>query len=149
MPPRPFFWQVRPRLSAESVVYAVVLGIFFFLILCPMIGLIVDFVHAFMAGSLDLLSPLLLSSRRWGLLVSSVGLAASVACAGVLIGMLIVSALWSASQKVLLVILLALLALAGIPSYIHALTWSAAITVITTILPAVSQTGWGISFWVE
>jgi len=149
MPPRPFFWQVHPRLSAESVVYAVVLGIFFFLILCPIIGLIVDFIHAFMAGSLDLLSPLLLSSRRWGLLVSSVGLAASVACAGVLIGMLIVSALWSASQKVLLVILLALLALAGIPSYIHALTWSAAITDIGTILPVVSPTGWIISFWVE
>jgi iron(III) transport system permease protein len=149
MPTRPFFQQVRHLLSAESVVYAVVLGIFFFLVLSPFIGLIMDFVHALMAGSLDLTSPLLLSSRRAGLLVSSVGLAAAVACAGVLIGILIVSALWSASQKALMVILLALLALAAIPPYIHALTWSASITSLGSILPAVLPTGWVISFWVE
>jgi iron(III) transport system permease protein len=149
MPTRPFFQQVRHLLSAERVVYAVVLGIFFFLILSPFIGLIMDFVHALMAGSLDLTSPLLLSSRRAGLLVSSVGLAAAVACAGVLIGILIVSALWSASQKTLIVILLALLALAAIPPYIHALTWSAAITSLGSILPVVLPTGWVISFWVE
>jgi iron(III) transport system permease protein len=149
MPAHPLFQQVRSRMSADSIVYALVLGIFFFLILCPIIGLIVDFVHAFMEGSLDLISPLILSSRRGELLISSVGLAAAVAGAGVLIGILIVSALWSASQKALMVILLVLLALAGIPSYIHALTWSAAITSFNSIFPVVSPTGWVISFWVE
>ncbi len=149
MPPRSFFRQVRPLLSAERVVYALVLGIFFFLALCPLLGLIIDFVHAFMAGSLDLVSPLFLSSRQGWLLLSSVGLAAAVAGAGVLIGILIVSALWSISQKALMAILLALLALAGIPSYIHALTWSAAITSLGKILPVVSPAGWAISFWVE
>ena len=149
MPKHAFFQQVRHRISPGSVVYALVLGIFFFLILSPFAGLIVNFVQAFTAGSLDLLSPLLLSSRRGGLLVSSVGLAAAVACAGVAFGILIVSALWSVSQKSLMVILLALLALAGIPSYIHALTWAAAITSLDAILPVVSPTGWVISFWVE
>ena len=149
MPPQSFFRQVFLSLSAERVAYALVLGIFFFLVLCPSLGLIVDFVYALMAGSLDLISPLLLSSRQGGLLLSSVGLAAAVAIVGVLIGILIVSALWSVSQKALMAILLALLALAGIPSYIHALTWSAAITSLGEILPVVSPTGWAISFWVE
>ncbi|MEI7857435.1 MAG: hypothetical protein WCH85_08030 [Methanomicrobiales archaeon] len=149
MPRRSFFRPVCPFLSVERVVYALVLSLFFFLVLCPSLGLIVDFVHACMAGSLDLVSPLLLSSRQCGLLISSVGLAAAVAGAGVLIGILIVSALWSVSQKALMAILLSLLALAGIPSYIHALTWSAAITSLEEILPVVSPTGWAISFWVE
>jgi iron(III) transport system permease protein len=149
MSPRSFFRQVFLSLSAERVVYALVTGLFFFLVLCPSLGLIVDFVQACMAGSLDFISPLLLSSRQGGLLVSSIGLAAAVAGAGVLIGILIVSALWSISQKALMVILLTLLALAGIPSYIHALTWSAAITSIGGILPVISPTGWAISFWVE
>ena len=149
MPPRPFFQHIRSSLTGENVVYMLVLGIFLSLVLSPFIGLSLDFVHAFMESSLDLVSPLILSSRRGGLLVSSVGFAAAVAGAGVLIGILIVSALWGVSKKALSIVLLALLALAGVPTYIHALTWSSAITSLGSILPVVSPTGWAISFWVE
>src|SRR5665647_1660645 len=106
MPPRPFFQHIRSSLTGENVVYMLVLGIFLSLVLSPFIGLSLDFVHAFMEGSLDLVSHLILSSRRGGLLVSSVGFAAAVAGAGVLIGILIVSALWGVSKKALSIVLL-------------------------------------------
>ena len=102
-----------------------------------------------MTGSADLAAPLILSPRRIGLLVASVGLAAAVAGAGIVIGVLFISALFRLPGKLLYGILLLLLALAGIPPYIHALTWSEAIHAAGTVLPGLPTTGWLISFWVE
>jgi iron(III) transport system permease protein len=147
--PYPFFHTLRVHLSPEHGLYALVLGVFFLLITCPMIGLGLDLLHTALAGNLALSTPLLLSSRRLGLLAASIGLAAAVAFAGIGIGVLLVSLLWQASRKILIVVLLAMLALAAIPPYIHALTWSSLLGSLTRFLPGLPLTGWGISFWVE
>jgi iron(III) transport system permease protein len=129
--------------------YALVLGVFFLLITCPLIGLGVDLLYAALKGNLDLSTPFLLSSRRLGLLAASIGLAAAVAFSGIVTGVLLVSLLWRASRKILVVVLLAMLAFAAIPPYIHALTWSSLLGYVTGFLPGVPVTGWGISYWVE
>jgi iron(III) transport system permease protein len=129
--------------------YTLVLGVFFLLITCPLIGLGADLMYAALKGNLDLSTPFLLPSRRLGLLVASIGLAAAVAFSGIVTGVLLVSLLWRATRKILVVVLLAMLALAAIPPYIHALTWSSLLGYMTGLLPGVSATGWGISYWVE
>ena len=147
--PRSFFHMFRRTLSLEHCLYALVLGVFFLLITSPLIGLGVDLLYAALKGSLDLSTPLLLSSRRLELLAASIGLATAVALAGIVTGVLFVSLLWRVSREILVFILLALLALAAIPPYIHALTWSSLFGSLTDFLPGLPTTGWGISFWVE
>lgn len=147
--PRLFFHKLIAHRSPEHCLYALVLGVFFLLISCPLIGLGLDLLHVALEGRLDLFTPLLLSSRRLWLLIASIGLAAAVAFAGIATGVLLVSLLWRASRKILVIVLLAMLALAAIPPYIHALTWSSLLGYVTGFLPGLPLTGWGISFWVE
>ncbi|PKL68062.1 MAG: hypothetical protein CVV30_12015 [Methanomicrobiales archaeon HGW-Methanomicrobiales-1] len=147
--PRLFFQKIRGLLTPQQCMYALVLGMFFLLITCPLIGLGVDLLYAALKGNLDLSTPFLLSPRRSGLLVASIGLAAAVAFSGIVTGVLLVSLLWRASRKILVVVLLAMLALAAIPPYIHALTWSSLLGYVTGFMPGVPVTGWGISYWVE
>jgi iron(III) transport system permease protein len=144
-----FFRRFRAGLTPETIVITIATGLFFFLLLCPLIGLSIDLLAAFTTGSADVLSPLVLSPRRMGLLAVSIGLAAAVAGAGILIGVLFISSLFRLPGKLLYSILLLLLALAGIPPYIHALTWSGMIQLAGTLLPGLPATGWLISFWVE
>ncbi|RPI39731.1 MAG: iron ABC transporter permease [Methanoregulaceae archaeon] len=144
-----FFSRFRTGLTPDTMVSTLATGLFFFLLLCPLIGLSFDLLHAFMTGSADLAAPLVLSPRRTGLLVASIGLAAAVAGAGVILGVLFVSALIRLPGKLLCGILFLLLALAGIPPYIHALTWSEVMQVAGAALPGLPTTGWLISFWVE
>jgi iron(III) transport system permease protein len=135
--------------ALETVVVMLASGLFFFLLLCPLMGLSFDLLMAIMTGSADIASPLFLSSRRFWLLLASVGLAAAVAGAGMVIGVLFISSLFRLHKKMLYGILLLLLALAGVPPYIHALTWSEAIQAARTVAPGIPATGWPISFWVE
>ncbi len=124
-------------------------GLFFILLLCPVIGLFFDLLQAFLAGSPDILAPLFLTPRRTGLLAASTGLAAAVAGAGIVIGILFISALFRLPGKLPYGILLLLLAIEGIPPYIHALTWTEAIHLAGTVVPGLPVTGWLVSFWVE
>lgn len=144
-----FFFRFRGGLTPETLAITLATGLFFFLLLCPLIGLSIDLLHAFMTGSADLAAPLFLSPRRTGLLAASIGLAAAVAGAGIIIGVLFISALFRLPGKLLYSILLLLLALAGIPPYIHALTWLEVMQVAGAVLPGIPTTGWLISFWVE
>jgi iron(III) transport system permease protein len=144
-----FFRRFQTGLTPETIVITLSTGLFFFLLLCPVIGLSFDLIQAFLTGSADIASPLVLSPRRIVLLAASVGLAAAVAGAGIVIGVLFISALFRLPIKLLYGILLLLLALAGIPPYIHALTWSEAIQLARTIIPGLPATGWAVSFWVE
>jgi iron(III) transport system permease protein len=143
------FHRFRTGHTPETIAITLAAGLFFFLLLCPLIGLSFDLIQAFITGSADIASPLFLSPRRMGLLAASVGFAAAVAGAGIVIGVLFISSLFRLSGKLLYGILLLLLALAGIPPYIHALTWSEALRVAGTIIPGIPTTGWTISFWVE
>lgn len=144
-----FFRRFRTGLTPETIAISLATGLFFFLLLCPLIGLSFDLLSAFTTGSADVASPLFLSPRRIGLLAASIGLAAAVAGAGILIGVLFISSLFRLPRKLLYGILLLLLALAGIPPYIHALTWSEMIQLAGTVIPGLPTTGWLISFWVE
>jgi iron(III) transport system permease protein len=144
-----FFHRFRTGHSPETIVITLATGLFFFLLLCPLIGLSLDLVHVFMTGPADLAAPLFITPRRIGLLAASVGLAAAVAGAGIIIGVLFTSALFRLQKKMLSFILLLLLALAGIPPYIHALTWTEVLQDAGAALPGLPTTGWLISFWVE
>jgi iron(III) transport system permease protein len=143
------FRRFRAVLTPETIAIAFAAGFFFLLLLSPLIGLLLDLLSAFMTGSSDIAVPLFLSPRRVGLLAASVGLAGAVAGAGMAMGILFISALFRVPQKILFGILIVLVALAGIPPYIHALTWSQALRVAGTVLPGLPATGWLISFWVE
>jgi iron(III) transport system permease protein len=143
------FRRAWTGLTPETIACALATGLFFLLLLCPLIGLSFDLISAFMTGSADVAAPLSLSPRRLGLLAASVGFAAAVAGAGIVIGVLFISALFRMQKRLLSGILLLLLALAGIPPYIHALTWSEVIHYAGTAVPGLPATGWLISFWVE
>jgi len=143
------FPGIRIHVSLKSFLYALVLVLFFLLVTSPLIGLCLDLLQEALSGTLDPFSPLTLSSRRFWLLCASISLAAAVAAAGIGIGILVVSLLWRISRRGLVIILLALLALAAIPPYIHALTWSSLLGFLAQFLPGLTVTGWGISFWVE
>ena len=146
----PFFSsRFRAGFNPETLAVTLATGLFFFLLLCPLAGLSLDLVQALIAGSADPAQALFLSQRRLGLLAASIGLAAAVAGAGIITGVLFISALFRLPQKLLYVILLLLLALAGIPPYIHALTWSEVVHTAGSVLPGIPVTGWAISFWVE
>jgi len=144
-----FFRRFLAGYTPETIVITLATCLFFLLLLCPLIGLSFNLLSAFMTGSVDIVSPLALSPRRMGLLAASAGLAAAVAGAGIIIGILFISALFRFPRKLLYGILLLLLAIAGIPPYIHALTWSSVMQSAGTILPGLPTTGWLISFWVE
>jgi iron(III) transport system permease protein len=147
--PRPPFSQAHLRISAGQCLYALLLFLFVLLVTSPLIGLCLELLHALLSGTPALSAPLLFSSRRLGLLLASIGLAAAVAGTGILLGILVVSFLWRISRTTLTAFLLALLALAAVPPYIHALTWSSLIGYLAGSLPGLTATGWGISFWVE
>jgi iron(III) transport system permease protein len=144
-----FFTRFRTGRSPETIAVTLATYLFFFLLLCPLIGLSFDLVQAVMTGSADIAAPLFLSPRRLGLLAASIGLAAAVAGTAIIIGVLFTSALFRFSGKLVYGILLLLLALAGIPPYIHALTWSEAVHRAGGLFPGLPSTGWFISFWVE
>lgn len=147
--PLHFFPGIHRPLSLKRYIYLILLVIFFLLIASPLIGLCLDLLHSALGGSLDPAAPFQLSSRRLGLLIASIGLAAAVALTGMVSGVLIVSLLWRTSRRILFGVLLALLALAAIPPYIHALTWSSLLGYAAGFLPGLPLTGWGISYWVE
>lgn len=141
--------RFRTGFTSETLPGTLAAVFFFLLLLCPLIGLSLDLLHAFMTGSADIAQPLFLSPRRMGLLAASIGLAAAVAAAGIVTGILFISSIFRVFGKLLSGILLLLLALAGIPPYIHALTWSEVLHLAGTVLPGIPMTGWLISFWVE
>lgn len=141
--------RIRTGSAPETIIRLLAAGLFFCLLLCPLAGITFDLVLAFINGSSDVMSPLFLTPRRLGLLCASIGLAAAVAGAGIATGILFVSALVTARKKLLYGILLLLLALSGIPPYIHALTWSEAFRYAGAIVPGIPATGWLVSFWVE
>ncbi|MBN2147563.1 MAG: iron ABC transporter permease [Anaerolineales bacterium] len=92
--------------------------------------------------------------RRLALLAQSLGLATSVALAGMLLGILAATALWRWGQGRLGQLRWLLLALAPLPPYIHALAWSSTVEAWNTLLrgaglPTLPLQGWPGSWWVQ
>ncbi|HSQ92982.1 MAG TPA: hypothetical protein VLL74_01650, partial [Methanoregula sp.] len=124
-----FFQRCRTALTPEKTAGTLGSGFFFLLLLCPLIVLSLDLLHAVMSGAPDMAAPVFISPRRLGLLATSIGFAGAVAGTGIVFGILFISALFRLSKTQVYSILLLLLALAGIPPYIHALTWSEVLSV--------------------
>ncbi len=70
---------IRSSLYRSHTLAFLLTGLFFILILSPLLGLGMDILQTLGRGNLDLISPFFLSSRRLDLLVSSIGFAGAVA----------------------------------------------------------------------
>jgi iron(III) transport system permease protein len=154
MPASLFFPRLSRRFNRENVVYTVLLALFLVIVIGPCIGLIADLVRALVAGSAQDLVSSLLSERKAILLIQSVAFAAGVGAAGIGIGILVATLLWRTHRKISTGVILLVLALAPIPPYISALTWTEAIAWTNTGLrdlgaATLPVTGWPISFWVQ
>jgi len=146
--------QFTARITPKNTLYVLILMIFFIIVVGPLIGLLANLLWLVVSGTgSTILSPVF-SERRTVLLVQSFCLAVAVAGAGIVIGILIATMLWRTRQKISYAVILLVLALAPIPPYIHALTWSAAITWSNQYLAMIGAaplpaTGWVVSFWVQ
>ena len=142
----------RPRRA--SVINAIILALFFIIVIGPLAGLAMDLARLVLSGSAFSSFISLFSERRTGLLLQSLLLAAAVAGAGIGTGILIATALWRKPEGVTFAVLLLVLALAPVPPYIHALTWSSAIAALNGELALIGAAplpaaGWIVSFWVQ
>ena len=142
----------RPGLL--SIIHAVGLALFLIIVIGPLAGLAMDLAKTVLSGTAPAGLISLLSDRRIGLLLQSLLLAAAVAAAGIGTGILIATALWRKPAGVTFAVLLMVLALAPVPPYIHALTWSSALAALNgwLAMPGAAPlpaTGWIVSFWVQ
>ncbi len=146
--------RVWNRVTPSAIGYALLLFVSIIIIFGPLAGLLTELGRLALSGKgLSALAGLV-TERRFMLLLQSLGLAAAVAAAGIGAGVLVATALWRRSRTVALGVLLLVLALAPIPPYIHALTWSSAIALFNQWLSVLGAaplpvTGWLVSFWVQ
>jgi iron(III) transport system permease protein len=150
----PSFLRINCRPRLAPVVNAIVLVLFLIIVIGPLAGLAVDLARLVLSGTASSSFISLFSERRIGLLLQSLLLAAAVAGAGIGTGILIATALWRKPAGVTFAVLLLVLALAPVPPYIHALTWSSAIAALNGGLALIGAaplpaTGWIASFWVQ
>jgi len=149
-----FFQKCRSCISQRTIVYVVCLLAFFIIVFGPLLGLFLDLIKTLLSGSGKITLSLLFSERKIVLLGESVGLALAVSIAGIGVGIAIATLLWQTGKKITYSILLLLLALAPIPPYIYALTWSTTLYALNQFLASIGaalvpSTGWVISFWVQ
>ena len=148
------FRRMQGLITPSAIVCAVLLALAILIIFGPLAGLLAELGRLFVSGRGLSTFAGLITERRLILLLESTGLAAAVTIAGMSAGVLVATALWRRSRKVLYGVLLLILALAPIPPYIHALTWSSAIALFNQWLAVIGAaplpaTGWLVSFWVQ
>jgi iron(III) transport system permease protein len=142
------------QITPSAVLYVLLLFLSIIIIFGPLAGLLTELGRLALSGKGLGAFAGLVTERRLILLLQSVGLAAAVAAAGITTGVLVATALWRRSRTISFGVLLLVLALAPIPPYIHALTWSSAISLFNQWLAVLGAaplpaTGWIISFWVQ
>jgi iron(III) transport system permease protein len=136
-------------LSFPSVLHIAAVVVFIFLVFSPVIGLVAEGIRVVLSGSLDPVPSLMLSTRRAGLLFTSICFSAFVAATGILIGIFASTFIWRVPRSVASVILLLLLAMACIPPYIHALVWIDILGTIHNVFPFCPVSGWLPAVWVD
>lgn len=146
--------RLRGLISPSSVFFAVLLAAAVLIIFCPLAGLFTELCRFFLSGKGLSAVAGLFTEQKVVLLLQTIGLATAVTLAGTGTGILVATALWRRNRTILVGTLLLVFALAPIPPYIHALTWSSAITLFNRGLffvgaAPVPVTGWLISFWVQ
>ncbi|MFC2000065.1 ABC transporter permease [Chloroflexota bacterium] len=111
----------------------------------PLLALLVDSAQSLLDGNAEWLKLAIPTGRRLTLFLRSIGLAASVAVAGMILGVLAASILWRWHSGLGSRLRWLVLVLAPIPPYVHALAWSSAIG--TTTSPLLD--GWISAWWVQ
>ena len=128
--------------------------IFVLAVLGPLLVLVVQTVPLLLGGNGGWLALALPTGRRLGLLLNSLGFAAAVAAAGVILGTLGGSILWRWDEGWRAYLRWLIIVLAPIPPYIHALAWNSLINSVNSLLqgsgfPAIQLQGWIGSWWVQ
>jgi iron(III) transport system permease protein len=149
-----FFSGIARRSGLSSVINTLALFLFLVIVIGPLAGLLMDLVRLVLSGTAQTSIISLFSERRLVLLLQSLMLAGAVAAAGIGTGILVATALWRKPAVIAGAVLFLVLALAPVPPYIHALTWSSAIAMFnqgSAVLGAapLPATGWMVSFWVQ
>jgi iron(III) transport system permease protein len=131
-------------------------GLFMFLlvVLAPLLVLLIRLVPSLSNGNIQWLTLAVPSGRRLVLLLNSLGFAAAVAIAGVILGTLGGIILWRWDTGWRSYLRWLVIVLAPIPPYIHALAWTSSAYAVNSALqaiglPTIPLQGWLGSWWVQ
>lgn len=132
------------------------LGLLAFLVLVfgPVLALLPDLVGSLASGHADWLWLAVPLGRRGMLFLRSIGLAAGVAVAGMVIGTLAATVLWRWHKGIGAHARWLLLVFIAVPPYVHALAWTSAAQELSGLLVPlgfadVALGGWFGSFWAQ
>jgi len=116
--------------------------------LCALVFITAQYIPGNLPDVIALLVP---AGRRLGLLLSSVALAAAVAGAGTVIGLLAGSLLWDLREGVWSRARWLVVVLAPVPAFLYAQAWMAVCALLATAgsVAAWVPAGWVLSFWVQ
>ena len=128
--------------------------LFFLIALGPFVVLAAELVSSLVNGNSEWLMLAIPTGRRLGLLVNSIGFAAAVASAGLVLGTLGSSILWQWDAGWRSYLRWLVIVLAPLPPYIHALVWTSAIYTINSMLPSfglatIPVHGWIVCWWIQ
>jgi iron(III) transport system permease protein len=133
-----------------------VLGLIIFILVVfgALFALFGELIYSLLGGNSEWLSLALPTGRRLILFLRSVGLAASVSVAGVLLGVLAGTVLWRWHSGIGAKLKWLVLVLAPVPPYIHALAWSTFVFKLNSFLaiaglPDLQLQGFAGSWWVQ
>ncbi len=138
----------------SEIEHLVSLLVFLAIVFAPIFVLLVDAFQYLRNPPPDLFVLVVPTGRRLGLLINSLGLAASVAGSGMAVGLMVATVLWKWQRGLGAYARWFLLILAPLPPYVHALAWSSTVSVLRAHLQwlglgGMALTGWIGSWWVQ
>lgn len=141
-------------LSAQFTLKNFGILLFAAIVFSPILALVIETVLSVSQGNEDWLVLAVPAGRRVILLAKSLGLAATVAICGTLLGTLAALFLWRWDTGPFSRLRWLFLVPAVLPPYIHALTWSSSLNTLNGLLeiiglPDIPLHGWIISWWVQ
>lgn len=115
--------------------------VFVLIVLGPLLVLVVESGQSLLGGNSEWLKLAIPTGRRLILLLRSIGLAASVAAGGLVLGTLAGSVLWRWDTGWGAYLRWLILVLALIPPYVHALAWSSCMYTVNSTLQGLGLAG--------
>lgn len=146
--------KVRFRCSWGIILQRLGLLVFAVIVFGPLLVLVAESGQSLLAGNSEWLTLAIPMGRRLVLLIRTLGLAASVAAGGIVLGILVGSILWRWHSGLGSYLRWLVLVLAPVPPYVHALAWSSCINTVNSTLrglgwPDIPLRGWMGSWWVQ
>ena len=150
----PSLSETRLRWSWEGSIHWFWLFLFIIIVFGPLVALTAEAAQYVRTDGYDWFALVVPAGRRLGLLVHSLALAVGVAVSGIVIGMLVGSALWRWRTGTRAYFRWVPLVLIALPAYVYALAWSSTVSTLGLVLqsfglPGIQLTGWVGSWWVE